>query len=530
MSQKDSKFQSKGKKFGGKPPGKFGGGKKPAGRGFGKSFDGDKGSRGGSRSFGDKPERSYSDRKPRSYGDDKPRSSYGRDGDRKPRAFGDKPAFKKRFDDDKPRSYSRDGDRKPRAFGDKPAFKKRFDDDKPRSYSRDGDRNPRAFGDKPAFKKRFDDDKPRSFDRGDKPRSFDRDGPRKPPRGKMDGTDRAFAAAREKGGHVDEPAFARSPRKEKPFRSREEGDRKPYQRSFDDNKRGGKFQKRERSFDRAERSVPRSFEEASPETRQKLKSERSSFGAPSSAFIFGTHPVSAAINNPTRLMQRLLVTEKGFENIAEAYSEAVAAGIKVPEPTYVEREDIERLLPRDAVHQEVLLDSQPPEETFLADLIIKAPDNAKIVILDQVTDPHNVGAIMRSAIAFGAIGVVAQKLHAPEITGTLAKSASGAAEHIPLVREVNLSRAIEQLKDAGFTVLGLDERGKTTIAGFFTKGKIKTSDKIALVMGAEGDGLRRLVAENCDALVKLPTDGPIASLNVSNAAAVALYELARNND
>lgn len=517
MSQKPTKFQSKGKKFGGP--------RKPGGKGFGKSFEGDKRDGGKSRGFGaskgrgfgkkeggfGRSERSFDDRKPRSFGD----------GERKP--------FKKRFDDDKPRGE--------RSFGDRKPFKKRFDDDKPRGERSFGDRKPRSFGDgeRKPFKKRFDDDKPRGGfrDRDSDRKSFSRDGERKPrsfgdgerkpfkKRERMDGTDRAFAAARSKGGH-DEPAFARSPRKEKPFRSRDEGSTKPYQRSFDDRKSFGKkpFGKRDRD-DRREQ--PRQYEPASSETRQKLKSDRPGYGAPSSAFLYGTHPVSAALNNPKRLMQRLLVTENGFENIREAYDEAVAAGIKVPEPTYVEKEDIDRLLPREAVHQDVLLDSQPPEEVFLADLLVSAPEDAKIVILDQVTDPHNVGAIMRSAVAFGAIGVVAQKLNAPEITGTLAKSASGAAEHIPLVRETNLSRAIEQLQEAGFTCIGLDERGRQTIAEFAPKGKV------AIVMGAEGDGLRRLVGEKCDVLLRLPTSGPIASLNVSNAAAVALYELVRND-
>lgn len=488
MSQKDSKFQSKGKKFGGKGPGKFGGGKKPAGRGFGKKFEGDKPARG---SFGDRkpfkkrdgdsdrPARSFGERKPRAYDNDKPRRAF--DGDRKA-------PFKKRFDDDKPR--------------------RSFDGDKPRRSFADGDR-------KPAFKKRFDDDKPR--------RSFG-DGDRKPfqKRGRMDGTDRAFADARPRNPNEVMPE--RRPRPEKPFRSRDSGNTKPYQRSFDDRKGKKTFQKRDRD-DRA--SVPRSFEEASPETKTRLKSGRTSFGAPSANFIFGTHPVTAALSNPKRVMKRLLVTETGFENISEAYEEAVSMGINVPEPTYVEREDIERLVPRDAVHQDVLLDAQPVEETFLTDIINAADDNTKIVILDQVTDPHNVGAILRSASAFGAAAVVAQKLHAPEITGTLAKSASGAAEFVPLVRETNLSRAIEQLKDAGFTCLGLDERGRQTIAEFIASSKNAGKGKVALVMGAEGDGLRRLVAENCDALVKLPTEGPIASLNVSNAAAVALYELIR---
>jgi 23S rRNA (guanosine2251-2'-O)-methyltransferase len=233
------------------------------------------------------------------------------------------------------------------------------------------------------------------------------------------------------------------------------------------------------------------------------------------------HPVTQALLNPERQHKRLLCTQKGFETIEKAYNRAISEGLKLPEATIVEREDLERLLPRDAVHQELVLDTAQLEDVFLTDILNKPDEDSLIVVLDQVTDPHNVGAILRSAAAFGALAVVVQKLNAPEITGTLAKSASGAVEHVPLVREVNLSRAIEQLKESGYFCIGLAERGEDTLAGLKPKGKV------AIVLGAEGDGLRRLVAESCDALAKLPTSGEIASLNVSNAAAIALYELVR---
>jgi 23S rRNA (guanosine2251-2'-O)-methyltransferase len=261
------------------------------------------------------------------------------------------------------------------------------------------------------------------------------------------------------------------------------------------------------------------------DAKRRLKSDRVGFGTPSSAFLYGAHAVKEALQNPKRVMQRLLVTRSGLAHIQESYDLARNTGLKVPEPHMVEAYDIERLLPRDAVHQGVLLDTQPLEETFLADILIGAGDNARVLVLDQVTDPHNVGAILRSAAAFGASAVIVQKLHAPDVTGTLAKSASGAVEHVPIVRETNLSRAIEQLKEAGFFCIGLDERGKQTVAE-----AAKDGGKVALVLGAEGDGLRRLVAETCDVLAKLPTSGAIAILNVSNAAAVALYELVRNAD
>ncbi len=234
------------------------------------------------------------------------------------------------------------------------------------------------------------------------------------------------------------------------------------------------------------------------------------------------HAVSQALLNPDRRNKRLLCTEKGFESVQEAWEDAEAEGRTLPVKTLVEKEDIDRLLPRDAVHQDLLLDTLPLEETYLADITLHAPEGSTIVVLDQVTDPHNIGAIMRSAAAFGAIAVVVQTLHAPDITGVLAKTASGAVEHVPLVREVNLSRALENLKKAGFFCIGLAEEGKSTLASMKLAG-----GKTALVLGAEGDGLRRLVAENCDELAKLPTQGAIGSLNVSNAAAVALYEIVR---
>jgi 23S rRNA (guanosine2251-2'-O)-methyltransferase len=155
------------------------------------------------------------------------------------------------------------------------------------------------------------------------------------------------------------------------------------------------------------------------------------------------------------------------------------------------------------------------------DLIIKTQeqDNAVLLMLDQVTDPHNVGAILRSACAFGAAGIIMQRRHSPELTGVLAKAASGAVEHIPVAYEINLSDTLDILKKNGFFAIGLDERGEKPI------GSIKKGGKTVLVLGAEGAGLRPKVRDHCDTLVRLPTGGPIASLNVSNAAAVAMYAL-----
>jgi 23S rRNA (guanosine2251-2'-O)-methyltransferase len=153
---------------------------------------------------------------------------------------------------------------------------------------------------------------------------------------------------------------------------------------------------------------------------------------------------------------------------------------------------------------------------------LEGRDSAVVLVLDQVTDPHNVGAVLRSAAAFGAVAVVVQDRHAPDESGVLAKSASGALERMPLLREVNLARALDRLKEGGFWCAGLAADGPVTLA------QAKLSGRVALVLGSEGEGMRRLVRERCDAIVRLPITEAVESLNVSNAAAVALYELARD--
>lgn len=474
MSQKDGKFQSKSKKFGtkagGKPQGsKFGASKgRPAGKSGGK-FGEKSGGRPGGKPAG--------------------RGGFGKrfDGDRPQRRDGDNEGFRER------RSYGDREERRPRRENDGEDFRER------KSFG-DRDRKPRRDADGDGFRER------RSYgDRDSRPRRDDDRG----------------------GKSFGEKKFGDKKFGDKKFGDKKFGDRKPRRdddRGFD-KKRGPRKDFGKKDFSRSDRfDAPY---EASDETRRKLKSDRPSFGAPSPLFLFGLHAVRAALTSEERQVRRLLVTESGFANISAAYDEARAAGLSRPEPVFVEKEDIDRLLPRDAVHQDVLLDVEPLEDVFLKDLLISAADNARVVILDQVTDPHNVGAILRSAAFFGADAVIVQKLHAPDITGTLAKAASGAVEFVPLVREVNLARAIEQLQEAFFTCIGLDERGEVTMAQAAERSK---KGRVAIVMGAEGDGLRRLVAEKCDMLAQLPTEGPLESLNVSNATAVALYELAREMD
>jgi 23S rRNA (guanosine2251-2'-O)-methyltransferase len=238
--------------------------------------------------------------------------------------------------------------------------------------------------------------------------------------------------------------------------------------------------------------------------------------------LYGVHPVSAAWINPERQCRHLYGTPPALAAFQPMIEKAQALGLKRPAPITVERDAIERILPSGAVHQGLALDAEPLAELSLDDVLIAAGDDpAALVLLDQVTDPHNVGAVLRSAAAFGARGVVVQSRHAPEISGVLAKSASGAVEIVPLISETNLSRAIERLRDAGFYVAGLDEAGSVSLA------EAELGERVVLALGAEGEGLRRLVAEHCTQLVSLPTEPPIGSLNVSNAAAIGLYEIAR---
>lgn len=249
--------------------------------------------------------------------------------------------------------------------------------------------------------------------------------------------------------------------------------------------------------------------------RQKNRRKRRSApgaAAPSGAQdarLYGVHPVVAALANPKRRLNRLLATSKA------------AGALTLPQGLAVEiqtSEEISRLLPPGAVHQGLALEAEPLPQPTLEEAIATAhPDDAPLMVLDQVTDPHNVGAILRSAAAFGAGAVIVQDRHAPEITGVLAKSASGALEVTPLIRVTNLARALDQCRDAGYFCVGLAGEAEETFTSF------DLPRRVALVMGAEGPGLRRLTRERCDVLLKLPTREPISSLNVSNAAAVALY-------
>ncbi|WP_212373813.1 23S rRNA (guanosine(2251)-2'-O)-methyltransferase RlmB [Acetobacter persici] len=232
-------------------------------------------------------------------------------------------------------------------------------------------------------------------------------------------------------------------------------------------------------------------------------------------WLFGTHAVAAALANPNRVFQRLMVTEP--EHPALLAAKEAGAVIRI-EPEIVQRARLDDLLGEEAVHQGVAaLVKALPNLTLEEALARPGP----VLVLDQVTDPRNVGAILRSAAAFGAACLVVQDRNAPEETAVLAKAASGALETVPMVREVNLSRAIEALQKGGCWTVGLDAGGGLLDGPSF-KGR-----RVALVLGAEGKGLRRLTRESCDEIAGLYMPGEMESLNVSVAAAVGLYELAR---
>src|SRR6516162_5219985 len=248
--------------------------------------------------------------------------------------------------------------------------------------------------------------------------------------------------------------------------------------------------------------------------------------AASERWIYGRHAVAAALANPERRWHRLAVLARHEQEARALVASATALRRADGEPVCVlDRNDFAGLLPEGAVHQGLALAVEPLAEPDLEDVLRCAATlsgRIVVVLLDQVSDPHNVGAVLRSASAFGALAVVLPMHGAPPVTGALAKAASGALESVPLVRVVNLARAVDQLKDAGFWICGLDETAAQTLAA------LDLGEQVALVLGSEGGGMRRLVRERCDYFARLPTRSQQSTINVSNAAAVALYELMRD--
>jgi 23S rRNA (guanosine2251-2'-O)-methyltransferase len=229
--------------------------------------------------------------------------------------------------------------------------------------------------------------------------------------------------------------------------------------------------------------------------------------------LYGVHACFAALDNPNRQIISILTTQKYHDAVMK---KGIGCVVKV-----VSAEQLSKLVGDDSVHQGIVIDVKPLPEVLLDDVLQGGEEASSLLILDQVTDPHNIGAILRSAAVFGASALILTERHSPKVTGVLAKIASGALEQVPLVYVGNLVQALNQMKKAGSWISGLAEEGKQFAH------TVKFDQKTALVMGAEGTGLRRMTRETCDILVKLPTSATFSTLNVSNAAAIILYEVHR---
>ena len=223
--------------------------------------------------------------------------------------------------------------------------------------------------------------------------------------------------------------------------------------------------------------------------------------------LYGWHTVTMALANPERQIRKLLLTENAARRLEE---EKVATRIT---PEIVRPSEIDHLLGPDAVHQGLLAEADPLPSPDIETL----PQQGMVLVLDQITDPHNVGAIMRSAAAFAVKAIVTTARHSPEATGVLAKAASGALELVPIITVPNLARALTTLNDIGFQTVGLDSEGSENLSSTTLR------EPLALVLGAEGKGLRQLTRETCSVVARLDMPGLIKSLNVSNAAVLALY-------
>jgi 23S rRNA (guanosine2251-2'-O)-methyltransferase len=242
------------------------------------------------------------------------------------------------------------------------------------------------------------------------------------------------------------------------------------------------------------------------------KGHRPSKAATGRPRFWGKHAVGAAMANPERVVRKIWGTREAL------------AGFDIPSAipvVFAEAADLARLVPSDAPHQGLVIEVDPLEDMFLGDLLEHGRDDQRpLIVLDQVTDPHNVGAILRSAAAFDALGIITQDRHAPPESGTIARAASGALESVPWIRVVNLARALEEIAEAGFWRIGLTGHAPQTLS------QVMGTQKVAIVLGAEGEGMRQNTEQHCDELAKLPISDRVESLNVSNAAAVALYAVA----
>lgn len=250
-----------------------------------------------------------------------------------------------------------------------------------------------------------------------------------------------------------------------------------------------------------------------PKKKNAALSGRRNFGADGrkipldTAILYGWHPVVEALKNPARHFRELVLTENALRRLQEA-------NVELPvQPDIVRPDALDIKLTPDAVHQGFYAETDPLPSPGLHELAL----DRLVLVLDQITDPHNFGAIVRTAAAFNVAAIVTTARHSPEATGVLAKSASGGLEHVPISLVQNLARAMHELKERGFTLVGLAEDGETDLS------EAKLRAPLALVLGAEGKGLRQLTRETCDLVARLDLSGAIKSLNVSNAAALSLY-------
>lgn len=238
-------------------------------------------------------------------------------------------------------------------------------------------------------------------------------------------------------------------------------------------------------------------------------------GKPKGGFprLYGRHAVLAALDNPNRVIRKIWGTRDVINQLD------LPANLPI---VFADGADMARMVPGDAPHQGIVAEVEPLDDAWLDEVLKEGEDNNRpILVLDQVTDPHNVGAIIRSALAFDALAIVTQDRHSPPESGVLARAACGGLEQLPWVRVVNLARALDELAEAGYWRIGLDGDADQTLDQALAK-----TGKVALVLGAEGDGLRHNSMAHCDMLAKLPISSKMESLNVSNAAAVALYAVA----
>jgi len=273
--------------------------------------------------------------------------------------------------------------------------------------------------------------------------------------------------------------------------------------------KGGPFRHaRDGGRDRPQDSkfAPRFGGKSGPKHERRPAPHRSG-GSDGPVILFGWHSVTSALSNPARKVRKLVVTENAARRLTEE-------GFKLPSAHEIVRPDeIARRLTPDSVHNGLLVEADPLDAPDIEDL----DANGVVLVLDQITDPHNVGAILRSAAAFGVKALITTARHSPEATGVLAKSASGALEFVPMVTVQNLARGIAALKERGFLTIGLDSEATEDL------NDVPISAPLAIVLGAEGKGLRQLTRETCDHLARLDLPGAIKSLNVSNAAALSLY-------